>query len=539
MDPALRDWLTLQFDRLVLVVARSITALNRLLDVVSLLRTDRRVQVVFTTDPAGRAVFQRGVEEVLAGLGAAVVGWEDATSVEFDMVLAASENDRLDLLRGPILLVSHGFGRQKYYPRGRVVAGMNPKRLVRDGRVVPAVIGISHPDQRTQLQALCPPAATRAEVIGDPALDRMLASRHRVPSYRAALGATGRSTVLLASTWGPESLLGRWPDLPETLAAALPVDQYRVLAALHPGVWAAHSRWQILGWLTRAREAGVRVVDSQHWQAALLASDLVVSDHGSLTLYAAALDKPLLMTNGDAESTVVGSPLAELAAATSRLDGHQDLRDQIDAALARPPSPDRERVITRTVSRPGISAHALRRVAYRLLNLRDPDLAADYPAAARPEAADTSWTTLVCSATERDGVLRIRRTPAIRHGFANDGLDYRHLIGDLDTASIRELDAAGIIALNADTAFAESVGRLLTEWPDARLVAARDGAGGCAIGHAGGVLAAAVRPVPAGFDPLVLASAVHVRMRQGHPPEGVFPIEVGGQVVTVRVVAAS
>src|SRR5205823_6082986 len=62
----LRQWLTIGFDRVVLVVGRTVTALTRLLDIVTLIETDHRVQVVFTTDPTNAAIFRRGVEAFLA-----------------------------------------------------------------------------------------------------------------------------------------------------------------------------------------------------------------------------------------------------------------------------------------------------------------------------------------------------------------------------------------------------------------------------------------------------------------------------------------
>ncbi len=521
-----------------LVVTRTVTALNRLLDVVSLIRTDSRIQIVFTADPAGRAVFRHGVGEMLADMGAMVVDWDDAVTVDFDLILTASENDGLHRLRGPILLVSHGFGHQKYYPNSRIVAGMNPARLLRDDRVVPTVIGVSHPEQRVDLAVTCPPAADRAAVIGDPALDRMLASGHRVRSYRHAFCANGRTVLLLASTWGPHSLFGRFPDLPEAMAAALPVDEYRILIVLHPGVWAAHSQWQVRGWLTRAHEAGVRTVDPRHWQAALVASHGVVSDQASLALYATALGKPLLLIGGEAEHTVAGSPLAELAATTPRLDRRTDLAVQVDKLIATPPSRDRQRIIVRGVSEIGRSARAVRRVLYELLDLPDADPGSDYPPALRPATRPVSWTTLVASATERNGVMSVRRVPALRHGFPAESTDFRHLIADLETASTGEVAAATIITCTAgetDRTFAETTRHLLAEWPNARLIATRHSMGRCVIGHAGGLLTAQIDDPPSGFDPILLASVVYVRLARSSPLEGTDRLVLGDRIVTIRV----
>ncbi|MQY18541.1 hypothetical protein [Nocardia macrotermitis] len=539
LEERLRDWLTVPFDKRVLVVARTVTALNRLLDIVSLIQTDRRVQIVFTTDPAGRAVFRRGVNEMLTAMEVAVVTWEHATAVEFHLIVAASENDRLHLLRGPKLLVAHGFGHQKYYPNGQVVAGMNPARLLRDGRLIPTVIGISHPAQKAELAITCPPAAEHATVIGDPALDRMLASHHHGPAYRRAFGASGRTVVLLASTWGKDSLFRRWPELPEATATALSVDRHRLLLVLHPGVRATHSQWQVEAWLTRAREAGLVLVDQRHWQAALVASDAVIADQSSLALYAAALRKPLLLTPGEAEHTVVGSPLDQLAASTDRLQPHEPLGPQIAALAATEPPADRAKIIAAGVSEVSSSAKVLRDTLHELLNLaaRAPD--ANYPPAPKPAPQPISWTTLVASATEHDGALRIHRVPALRYGIPFDDNDFRHLIADLDTASIAEVSAARIIVCTDtdEREFAATAPALLTEWSHARLVVMRNSLGECVVHHAEGRVIASAQEPPIGFDPTVLASMVYIRLLRRQPPTGTGRLTLGDHTFTVRVVA--
>jgi hypothetical protein len=139
----------------------------------------------------------------------------------FDLAVAASENDALDQLTGPVLLVPHGAGFEKYYPGTRVVAGLDPARLVR----------------------------------------------------------------------------------------------------------------------ARAADAGVTVLGpDQGWQPALVAADCVLSDHGSTSLYAAALDKPLLLAGGPGTTTVAGSATAALREVATALDVDGDLRAQIDAVRGAPPS---------------------------------------------------------------------------------------------------------------------------------------------------------------------------------------------------------
>ncbi len=534
----LRQWLTVGFDRVVLVVGRTVTALTRLLDIVTLIETDHRVQVVFTTDPANAAIFRRGVEAFLARLDAVVVPWDQAVASRFDLIVAASENDRLEQLTGPILLVPHGIGFQKHYPGGRTVAGMNPDRLIHNGDVVPTTIGISHVDQHAQLAARCPPAASRTALIGDPALDRLLASRHRRPQYRADLGGTGRTVVLLASTWGPESLLGRFPHLPEQVAKALPVDEYRVAAVLHPGVWAAHSAWQIRAWLARATAAGVQVISPDRWQSALIAADCVVSDQGSIALYAAALDVPLLLTPGDSAQTVPDSPLALLAAKATRLDVTGDLSHQFGSLGAAYPDRTWRDLALTAAGQPGESAPILRALLYRLLDLPEPGEAAEFPPADPPPGSAEPPVALVVGATEQDdnddNIVVLHRFPAAEHGPPRPDLDYRHLAVDVTQGSFRQLAAASVLICRDPNDFLATATELLARWPDARLVATVRDPATCLVCTRDELLAMTTLAHPAGFDPSLLASLAFVRTSQRRPLVGQHNLRLGDEVVTVQ-----
>ncbi|CAM5455687.1 hypothetical protein SCYAM73S_07147 [Streptomyces cyaneofuscatus] len=83
--------------------------------------------------------------------------------------------------------------------------------------------------------------------MGDPCYDELLGSADRVASYRRALGVPGRHRlVVLSSTWGPTSLIGQGPGLAARVLAALPYDEFRVAAIVHPNVWSAErGRWLV------------------------------------------------------------------------------------------------------------------------------------------------------------------------------------------------------------------------------------------------------------------------------------------------------
>ncbi|TCP57135.1 hypothetical protein EV191_1011087 [Tamaricihabitans halophyticus] len=512
LDERLRPWRTVDFTRRVLVLARTVTTLTRCLDILALLHDDPRLQVLFSYDQDHPARLGTGVAEYLAALDAPVISWAQARAHRFDLIIAASENDQLAELDGPILLLPHGIGFQKYYPDTSVIAGMDPARLLHEGNVLPAAIALSHHDQLNQLRASCPQATAAGTVIGDPALDRLLASRRHTGVFRDRLGTGERKLVVLATTWGPDSLLGSWPELPERLLAELPADEYAVAAILHPGIAAAHGGWQLRSWFAGASAAGLLLAGPDEWQAILLAAHCAIVDGGSLALYAAALDIPLLLGAENA-NTVAGSPMAELAACAPWLRGADPLAGQLGAVVHNHPARAYWPIVKQAAAYAGESAPLLRALLYRLVGLSEPDTPAEFepvsPVAASP-AEPVSY--LVGGVPGPEGVA-ITRFPANTRSSTRPPVDYRHLTAAMDRAGLAALEAASVLYLPVDAAWPDRAHRALREWPHARLVAQRRSDRDCVVYARDGtelVLSAA----GSGFDPLVLASLGYVRLAE-------------------------
>ncbi|MFF7415369.1 hypothetical protein [Streptomyces lydicus] len=93
----------------VLVVAHTVTYAQRLREVLCLLETDIRVQIVFTAE-APRAVGD-GVS-YLQSVGIATVPWEQAVRFQFDLALAAGSRGMLEV-SAPLVRLSHGAGNIK------------------------------------------------------------------------------------------------------------------------------------------------------------------------------------------------------------------------------------------------------------------------------------------------------------------------------------------------------------------------------------------------------------------------------------------
>jgi hypothetical protein len=368
-------WVSRTCSRTLLVVVHSLVSCLRLLDALDVMESDERIQVIFTIAPD---VFNSGVAGHLRELGALVLSWAQATRETFDLALAAAYGG-LHQIHAPLIVMAHGAGYGKTVRppasggpllENPVVYGLDAQRLVRDGRVVPSAIILAHRAERDILRAQCPDALPAAVVAGDITFDRLVASIAHRQDYRRSLDVGDQQTlVVVSSTWGPDGVFGGVPDLLPGLMDQLPADRFRVAALLHPAVWEAHGRRQILAWTGDCRAAGLILPGpTTDWRALVVAADQLVGDHGSVTAYAASVGVPVLLLGGHGRTPAPHSAQELIANEAVRLDLDRPLAAQLRAA--RPL--DAGRVAGLLTSRPGRAGADLRRLAYRLLRLRAP-----------------------------------------------------------------------------------------------------------------------------------------------------------------------
>ncbi|MGO1052750.1 hypothetical protein [Crossiella sp. CA198] len=434
MLPDVDLWATVRPQRTVLAVVRNLTSLVRLLDIVPLLDCDNRVAVHFTLDSG--SVFTAGLHGQLDRFGITLLDWEVAAKSRFDLVLAAHVNPSLAALDGPLLVVPHGAGYNRRLPsrtnEKEAPVGLSPHELTVDGEVFPAVIGLSHQRQRGDLALHTPAAIDRARVIGDPTWDRIRAAEVRRPAYREALGVgPGQRLVLISSTWGERSLLGQRDELVERLLAQLPVDHYRVALVLHPNVWAYHGVGTVRAWFRDALDSGLLLIRPEDsWQAALIAADVSIGDHGSVAFYGAALGRPFLNSASGLDDLTPGSVTGRLVCTAPVLNVHGDLREQIERGTV---SAELAEITADTLGLPGGSAATLRRTCYELLQLDPPA----HPPRMLPISAPTPVRGAAITAfhvldTVAESTVDIERFPAILQRFRRlcDTADYLLVIDD-------------------------------------------------------------------------------------------------------------
>lgn len=371
VSPEPRQWLTLVGCKRVLVVVHTVAYGKRLLETVALFASDFRIQVCFT---APRHVFGQGVAEFLARLGGTVIAWEEAVRSSFDLALAAGPRD-LEQLRVPLIAVPHGanFIKRVHGTPDDGVAGLRRRDLAPGGNLPSAVV-LAHQDDLRELARSCPEALPVAEVVGDPVYDRITASLPRRAEYRRALGlADGQKLVAVASTWGPQSSFAGFGSLLPRLARELPGRRHRIAALLHPNIFAMHGAWQVRSWLARCEQMGVRLVPPDaDWRPVLVSADVIIGDHGSVTLYGALTGAPIVLTSAPEDEIAPSSPAAALSLAAPALSAMYGVAEQLDYAAAEYRPEDYAPIAARITSHPGGFARRMRRLVYRKLGLGEP-----------------------------------------------------------------------------------------------------------------------------------------------------------------------
>jgi hypothetical protein len=525
----------------VLAIGRNVAALTRLRDVLNVFEDDHRIRVVFTVSPG--SPFADGTRELIQHYESKFVPWHEALELRPDLAISASSNGELHQLRAPLIMLPHGAGYHKRHEGGGDVNvtvadtaaapyGLARAQLMHQGRLIPDVLGVSHRDQLRLLAAHCPEALPRAVVIGDPSLDRMTASLHLRAAYHDAMGVpSSRELVLIASTWKAGSQYDALPDAARDALRDLPADQYQVAQVLHPNIWSEFSADQIRNWSGKAREAGLILVPwREGWQAALIACDYIIGDHGSVTFYGAALGKPLLLAAFGSKDIVPTTPVERLGELALRLDPNLDLGLQL-AAAKEPHVVERCRAAAADAfDLSGRSVEVLREIAYRLLDLPQLVEPTDPPLVPIPdihaERVERIRAYRVYVRIVGDGVdqgAAIQRYPLnLRPGpdyVLGDAATEPHIAADVGGARIGQLQSAAVVYARLhpdepDLHSAHSYERVRTmrrAYPGCHVAALADRRRCLMQLRDGTLLVAALVRSGDGVDPVIIASVVYER----------------------------
>ncbi len=505
-------------------------ALYRLLDVLPAFAGDDRISASFTLVPGSD--FSTDALAAVDCSGARIVPWARALSSSYDLVLVASPKGDLPMLHGHRVLLPHGAGFSKTI-RGEgspgSASGLDPEYLrSAEGREA-ALYALAHPEQVNRLRGSGFPEAERAVVVGDPTLERLLASRPLRDHYRAALGTGARQLVALTSTWGPRSLLRTRPGLPAELAAVLPYDTHQLALIVHPNERARLGMFELTEHLAPALDAGLALVGAhEEWASTLIAADALITDHGSAALYYSAVaDRPVIAACDGGDELIAGSPMAQLLGTVPRLGSAGEIHRRLTAY--RPGSGTE--AARAAFAEQGHALDRIRQLLYEVLGLTPPPVPVGprtLPAASPAPRPPVAFEVFLDQAGDR---VRVDRFPA-RTGPQGD-----HLAVEYGAADERTVQNAGLLYRRP---LAAGPGPLETAWtaggwsahaldryPGCRVAAALLSSGTSVLRVRGNdrLLAVRVEPSIEGgrtvrADPAAALSAVHawVAKREEPPP---------------------
>jgi hypothetical protein len=521
-------------DRYLLVVVRTHTSMDRVLELLEVVGQGVSLAIKFVVDVGSS--FAREVADKLRALGAEEVTWQTARRLHWDAIFAAHVDQQLSELTelsGKLFLIPHGIG----YNRKRLAstggrpgpAGLSAHELTSFGEVFPTLIGLSSEEQRARM---CEQARDRAIVIGDMVLDKLVAHEHLKPWFRESLGIGERKLVVISSTWGRSSTFSTRREIITGLLADLPSDEYAVALVLHPNVWWGESKYEIKVHLRDALDSGLLLIDHTTWQGALIAAHVVVGDHGSVTGYAVGMGLPVLIAAEGGAELDDESPLAALHAALPRISGKKPLREQVDRALNDHCPEEWKPYTDKLFELPGEGLTAAANALRGLMDLplltgspRPRDAAPPVVVAGKPARSHRVVVTVT-----PEGVDRIERFPSILKQ-ASDLTDSMLVICAREVDPVTRANAEVIV--RADPLPDDRAQR----WIAAEL--ARTSAGVVAATTESGPVLLRFRDeqaVTARGDPFAAAVVLHSRRTHGTPLAcGEFVVSAGGEVLSIAV----
>ncbi|PRY60982.1 hypothetical protein [Glycomyces artemisiae] len=470
-DPTYRDF------RRVLFCGKNPQALIRLyFDLLPLLERDPRLRFDFAvvpgSDPKHEIAAHRFLRKLELGGRATVVQWtEVGKSYHPELVVSASPTPEVIKLGVPAMFITHGAGNNRLRTDLTGPYGLAREQLVWNGNVV-RWLPLAGRAAWRDLRRWCPEAVPNAEVVGDLRYERICESRALRREYRRKLGVkTDERLVVVSSTWGDLSLAGEGRmNLATMFLNALPMDEFKVAVIPHPNiehgagpsVAAELGRWLGNGLLMPPIEEG--------WAATIIAADLVVGDSGSVTQYAAAIRRAVLLSAFGYDQMPPDGALAGFGRATSWLNLDKPFAPQFHEAIARGQGFDFGDILANDRSPSGI-IHAK---VYELLGIQPPEFPGPttLPVPELHYRCAPTWAWDVKVEFGR-GFAQVTRRPVQSHKDVEGLLVVRH--EDCDDNRIRT--RANVLLhhsdpLPRDEAIEELVG-LHEDWPHWDLASAR------------------------------------------------------------------
>jgi hypothetical protein len=268
-----------------------------LFDIMDLLSEDPRIKLYYTTppyskfkkSPNGRPRFYK-TDDIKK------ISYKVAQFKRWDLVLFASsrgvKNFNPDL---NFILVKHGLESAKRINGENFTFG--PSRSLRGSKPLFSRMFVMSEYERKMALSINPVLASVVKVVGDMHVDRMLstAKQCEIQKSRPDQKYT-QKVILIQSTYGKHSLLFKWGKvLLDNARQLVAEDKYKFIVTIHPNYWNGYADSPILGDTVKSYECeGLKVFGpDEHWEDFLPLADAAITDHTSLALAFALLNRPM------------------------------------------------------------------------------------------------------------------------------------------------------------------------------------------------------------------------------------------------------
>lgn len=289
-----------------------------------------RVRLTVSISPEGSGLGPDDLEN-LRSLGIECIGWQSARHRRFDLIIVTDRPVVHSWRSTARLLIHHG---------SSYVNNPDPWQYRRLAEGTVDFLLLLHRGELSRVREVAGKAMSgRVRVVGQPKLDRLIRCVRTHSEKGSGWDLDPQKPVLfVGSHWTPTSLFRTCGD--EVLSYLRTRTDLNILVSGHDHLWSYPSHWSAgIDWRTRlawmdAEPHMYRVQGASELWNAMLAADVGLADHSSVTLELAVLERPLLVYRNPGRH--LAAPwLDDLLASSTRVF-HQvhELPDLLDDAFA-------------------------------------------------------------------------------------------------------------------------------------------------------------------------------------------------------------
>jgi len=237
-----------------------------------------------------------------------------ASAGQWDLIVMADHlmSDRAADERQRILRISHGFPGKRV---GGKLYAFGPRAYARNGRIRYSRMFVPSQAVKEWALRMDPAFEDVVTVVGSAGDDKMLAELDRREAYRARFGFKPDDTVVFATgTWGPHSLFQKMGDALLAEARTLQ-DQFRFILSAHPIEYRSQpSGERVWGqYISEQSQHGFIIREpNENWVPHMIASDILLTDHTSLALHGALLERPFVFCPVPDELVEAGTVIRQI-----------------------------------------------------------------------------------------------------------------------------------------------------------------------------------------------------------------------------------